>query len=53
MLLSNGEVAIIKLSLFKKLQTTAVIYHIVGAAGADIFRCKISNESPIVQAFDR
>ena len=31
-------------------QTTKILYHIVDAAGADIFSGKISNESPIAQA---
>lgn len=47
----NDEVAIGKTVVVQEVGTNDKdTYHIVGAAGADIFSGKISNESPIAQA---
>jgi len=48
---ANDEVAIGKTVVVQEVGTNDKdTYHIVGAAGADIFSGKISNESPIAQA---
>ncbi|MGT2866556.1 transcription elongation factor GreA [Streptococcus fryi] len=48
---AKDEVAIGKTVVVQEVGTTDKdTYHIVGAAGADIFSGKISNESPIAQA---
>ncbi|HES7110919.1 TPA: transcription elongation factor GreA [Streptococcus pyogenes] len=48
---AKDEVAIGKTVIVQEVGTTDKdTYHIVGAAGADIFSGKISNESPIAQA---
>ena len=48
---AKDEVAIGKTVTVEEVGTTdRDVYHIVGAAGADIFSGKISNESPIAQA---
>lgn len=48
---AKDEVAIGKTVTVKEVGTTDKdVYHIVGAAGADIFSGRISNESPIAQA---
>lgn len=48
---AKDEVAIGKTVVVKEVGTTDQdTYHIVGAAGADIFSGKISNESPIAHA---
>ncbi len=48
---AKDEVAIGKTVIVHEVGTTDKdTYHIVGAAGADIFSGKISNESPIAQA---
>lgn len=48
---AKDEVAIGKTVVVQEVNTTDQdIYHIVGAAGADIFSGRISNESPIAQA---
>lgn len=47
----KDEVAIGKTVVVQEVNTTDQdVYHIVGAAGADIFSGRISNESPIAQA---
>lgn len=49
--IAKDEVAIGKSVVIKETESgKEVTYHIVGAAGADIFSGKISNESPIAQA---
>ncbi|MGT2828745.1 transcription elongation factor GreA [Streptococcus hillyeri] len=49
--IAKDEVAIGKTVIVQEVGTTDTdTYHIVGAAGADIFSGKISNESPIAQA---
>ncbi len=49
--IAKDEVAIGKTVIVQEVGTTDKdTYHIVGAAGADIFSGKISNESPIAQA---
>ena len=49
---AKDEVAIGKTVVVQEVNTTDQdVYHIVGAAGADIFSGRISNESPIAQAF--
>lgn len=48
---AKDEVAIGKTVVVQEVNTTDQnVYHIVGAAGADIFSGRISNESPIAQA---
>ena len=48
---AKDEVAIGKTVTVEEVGTTDKdVYHIVGAAGADIFSGRISNESPIAQA---
>lgn len=48
---AKDEVAIGKTVVVQEVNTTDQdAYHIVGAAGADIFSGRISNESPIAQA---
>ncbi len=48
---AKDEVAIGKTVTVQEVGTTDKdVYHIVGAAGADIFSGRISNESPIAQA---
>lgn len=48
---AKDEVAIGKTVTVEEVGTTdRDVYHIVGAAGADIFSGRISNESPIAQA---
>ena len=48
---ANDEVAIGKTVVVQEVGTSDKdTYHIVGAAGADIFSGKISNESPVAQA---
>lgn len=48
---AKDEVAIGKTVVIQEVNTTDQdVYHIVGAAGADIFSGRISNESPIAQA---
>ena len=48
---AKDEVAIGKTVVVQEVNTTDKdVYHIVGAAGADIFSGRISNESPIAQA---
>ena len=48
---AKDEVAIGKTGVVQEVNTTDQdVYHIVGAAGADIFSGRISNESPIAQA---
>ena len=48
---AKDEVAIGKTVTVQEVGTTDKdVYHIVGAAGADIFSVRISNESPIAQA---
>ena len=50
-IVDNDEVAIGKTVVVQEVGTNDKdTYHIVGAAGADIFSGKISNESPIAQA---
>ncbi|MGT2682884.1 transcription elongation factor GreA [Streptococcus porci] len=49
--IAKDEVAIGKTVVVQEIGTSDTdTYHIVGAAGADIFSGKISNESPIAQA---
>lgn len=49
--IAKDEVAIGKTVVVQEVGTTDQdTYHVVGAAGADIFSGKISNESPIAQA---
>lgn len=49
--IAKDEVAIGKTVVVQEVGTTDTdTYHVVGAAGADIFSGKISNESPIAQA---
>lgn len=48
---AKDEVAIGKTVVVQEVNTTDQdVYHIVGAAGVDIFSGRISNESPIAQA---
>lgn len=48
---AKDEVSIGKTVVVQEVNTTDQdVYHIVGAAGADIFSGRISNESPIAQA---
>ena len=48
---AKDEVAIGKTVVVQEVNTTDQdVYHIVGAAGSDIFSGRISNESPIAQA---